>query len=170
MRKVKFTLWDRIVLTPVELSQLVKPTIWTLLIVFILSGIGAGIFSFASAWTRGLQMDVAYLAAIFAGAVVAPVLLPWIPGRAFAVKGGITGFVASVLILALSGRPALTAEAVAVVLFTMAISSYLAMNFTGATPYTSPSGVEKEMRFAIPFQALAITVAAIAWVGAAFIG
>jgi hypothetical protein len=42
------------------------------------------------------------------------------------------------------------------------------MNFTGSTPYTSPSGVEKEMRKAIPLQALAALIAVAAWVGAGF--
>lgn len=31
-----------------------------------------------------------------------------------------------------------------------AISSFYAMNFTGSTTYTSPSGVNKEMRLALP--------------------
>jgi hypothetical protein len=44
------------------------------------------------------------------------------------------------------------------------------MNFTGSTPFTSPSGVEKEMRKAIPLQASALLIAMIAWVGAAFVG
>jgi hypothetical protein len=48
------------------------------------------------------------------------------------------------------------------------VGSYLAMNFTGTTPFTSPSGVEKEMRRAIPLQILALVVAAGLWIGAAF--
>ena len=112
-------------------------------------------------------MDVAFLAAIIAGAIAAPVLLPWIPGKAFAFKGALTGLAASVPVLAVLGELQISVESVAVVLFTVAISSFLAMNFTGATPFTSPSGVEKEMRKAIPLQALAILVAALAWVGAA---
>jgi polyferredoxin len=32
-----------------------------------------------------------------------------------------------------------------------AIASFLAMNFTGASTYTSPSGVNKEMEKALPF-------------------
>ena len=40
----------------------------------------------------------------------------------------------------------------AVFLAVTAASSYAAMNFTGSTPFTSPSGVEKEMRGALPFQ------------------
>jgi len=43
------------------------------------------------------------------------------------------------------------------------------MNFTGATPFTSPSGVEKEMRQGIPIQLAAVVIAFIAWVAAPFI-
>jgi hypothetical protein len=50
----------------------------------------------------------------------------------------------------------------------VAVSSYLAMNFTGSTPFTSPSGVEKEMRRAIPLQLAAVVMAAGLWLGAAF--
>jgi hypothetical protein len=60
-------------------------------------------------------------------------------------------------------------EAVALILFITVISSYLAMNFTGSTPYTSPSGVEKEMRKAIPLQVLAGIFSVVAWVGAMFV-
>jgi hypothetical protein len=44
------------------------------------------------------------------------------------------------------------------------------MNFTGSTPFTSPSGVEKEMRKAIPLQAAALLAALVAWVASAFAG
>jgi len=59
-------------------------------------------------------------------------------------------------------------EMLALTLFIMAISSYLAMNFTGSTPFTSPTGVEKEMRRAIPAQAAGALVAIIIWVSAGF--
>jgi hypothetical protein len=42
------------------------------------------------------------------------------------------------------------------------------MNFTGSTTFTSPSGVEKEMRKAIPLQALASITAGIVWIAGAF--
>jgi hypothetical protein len=57
---------------------------------------------------------------------------------------------------------------VALILLTTVVSSYLAMNFTGTTPFTFPSGVEKEMRRAIPLQIAAAVVAAGLWVVAAF--
>ena len=59
-------------------------------------------------------------------------------------------------------------ETAALLLITVAISSYLAMNFTGTTPFTSPSGVEKEMRRFIPIQLAALVVAVGLWVGGAF--
>ena len=60
-------------------------------------------------------------------------------------------------------------EALALVLLTLAVSSFLAMNFTGSTPFTSPTGVEKEMRKAIPLQIAAVILSVCGWLGAAFI-
>jgi hypothetical protein len=36
-------------------------------------------------------------------------------------------------------------------LFFPAASAYMALNFTGATTFTSPSGVNKEIRVMLPF-------------------
>jgi hypothetical protein len=112
----------------------------------------------------------AYVAGILGGAVAAPILLPWIPGRAFALKGTLIGIAAG-LAVAMAFRNSLSwIETTALIFFTTAISSYLAMNFTGSTPYTSPSGVEKEMRRAIPLQTAVALIAVVAWVSAAFTG
>ena len=168
MRRVTFSMGERIVLIPVELSQLPKPTMWMLPAIFLLSGIGANIFSISDAVSRGLMLLTAYAAGILGGAVVAPALLPWIPVRAFALKGVLTGIAAGLAVVAIFYSSLVWAEALALLLITMVISSYLAMNFTGSTPFTSPSGVEKEMRRAIPIQAAVALIALIAWVGAAF--
>jgi hypothetical protein len=112
----------------------------------------------------------AYGAGILGGAVAAPVLLPWIPLRAFALKGMLTGIASGLVIVATFYSRIIWAEALALLLITMVISSYLAMNFTGSTPFTSPSGVEKEMRKAIPLQAAVALIALAARVGAAFAG
>lgn len=170
MRRVTFTLPERAVLVPVELSHLPKPTIWVLVAAFLLSGIGTNFFSFQEAWSRGLMLLTAYMAGILAGAVAAPVLLPWVPGRAFALKGALTGGVAGLAVVAVFRSNLIWLEDAALLLTTMVISSYLTMNFTGSTPFTSPSGVEKEMRRAIPVQAAAVLIAVAAWVGAAFKG
>ena len=43
----------------------------------------------------------AYAAGILAGAVAAPILLPWIPLRAFALKGMLTGIAAGLAVAAI---------------------------------------------------------------------
>jgi hypothetical protein len=42
------------------------------------------------------------------------------------------------------------------------------MNFTGSTPFTSPSGVEYEMRRGIPAQMAAACLTIVLWTGSAF--
>lgn len=165
MRQVTFSLLERLVLTPVELSLLAKPLIGVLAAVFLVSGFGPGIFSFHAAWVRGLFAAYAIVLGVLSGAVVVPLLLPWIPGLFFSLKGGLIGLVVTVLLP--KGLSAM--ELSALVLVVTAVSSYLAMNFTGSTPFTSPSGVEKEMRLAIPIQSLAMLAATVLWILTPFV-
>jgi len=51
-------------------------------------------------------------------------------------------------------------KAVAYFLLLPALSGFLTMNFTGSSTYTSLSGVDREMKFAVPAQ-LAAAVGAI---------
>ncbi len=96
-------------------------------------------------------------------------LLPYIPFREFAAKGIIAGSVFAILpMVAVSSAINGMAGFWALFLFSMVISSYLAMNFTGATPFTSPSGVEKEMKRFIPVQVVALAVSSGLWICSAF--
>jgi len=170
MRRVNFNTVDRAILVPVELAHLPKPSLWVLLAAFLISGIGVHFFSFSAAWLRGIMLAAAYAAGIVGGAIATPILLPWIPGRSFAVKGAIIGVLISAGIVTLFRSDLQILGALALMLLTTSVSSYLAMNFTGSTPFTSPSGVEKEMRRAIPLQATALLLVVIAWVASAFAG
>ena len=79
-------------------------------------------------------------------------LLPWIPGRAFSVKGGQVGLAWALPVLAYkwnNGDAGVWGD-VATLLSLPAISAYLALNFTGSSTYTSVSGVRKEMRWGLP--------------------
>ncbi|MCP3952163.1 MAG: hypothetical protein GY697_08115, partial [Desulfobacterales bacterium] len=67
MRLVTFTFIERLVLVPVEISLVLKPALWVLLALFVLSGIGPGIFSFSEAWNRGLWSALAIFLGIVAG-------------------------------------------------------------------------------------------------------
>lgn len=168
MRRVEFPARERLALTPVELVGSLKPAAWASLALFLLAGIGPGIFSPAASMHRGAAAVAGLAAGIFGGAVVTPLFLPWLPGKAFSAKGAAVGLLlAACAVLFGSGSFAASWE-IPLLLALPAVSSFVAMNFTGATPFTSPSGVEKEMRRAIPIQALSATIAIIVWVGGAF--
>jgi hypothetical protein len=168
MRKVTFNFIERIVLIPVELTALLKYLVWLIPAVFLLSGLGPSVFSPGMGVERGILLLTALLAGVVAGVILTPAGLPWIPVRAFSAKGAIIGAMAAAGLMLLM-RPQLNGwNAAALCLSTIGISSFLAMNFTGATPFTSPSGVEKEMRRAIPLQASAIFISAVCWVLGAF--
>lgn len=168
MRRVTFSTWERAILTPVELTAFGRKTLWAALSLLLLGGIGPDIFSPGSAWTRGGAAVLAGLSALATGAIITPILLPWIPGRAFAVKGALTGLAVSLIGLLLFGSTLGKADMLALLLGLPAAASFFAMNFTGSTTFTSPSGVEKEMRKAIPLQALASITAGIVWIAGAF--
>ena len=170
MRRVTFPLKERLVLVPVELTNIGTPALWTAMVIFLLSGIGPGVYSIGDAWHRGLILLLSALLGVVGGAVITPALLPWIPGKPFAVKGVIPGLVMGAAAMIFFRHELGMFDAAAVILVAGAVSSYMAMYFTGSTPFTSPSGVEKEMRRAMPVQAGAVLIGAVLWVAAAFIG
>jgi len=167
MRRVTFTTWERFILTPVELTVFWKKILWTMLGLFVVGGIGPSVFSFGAAWSRGGAAIGVGLAGLLTGCILVPTLLPWIPGRAFAVKGALAGLAISLLLLGLTA-PWGFGSGLAALLGLCAVASFAAMNFTGSSTFTSPTGVEKEMRQAIPMQAAAVVVAAVSWVWSAF--
>ena len=106
--------------------------------------------------------------ALLTGAVITPILLPWVPGRAFAKKGAITGLAVGFTAALIFADTLGWLNTLALIIATATISSWCAMHFTGSSTFTSPSGVEKEMRQAIPAQAAALLVGALCWLAAAF--
>jgi acetyl-CoA decarbonylase/synthase complex subunit gamma len=56
-------------------------------------------------------------------------------------------------------------EAIAWLFLIPTLSAYLAMNFTGASTYTSLSGVKREMRKALPLEIGAAIVGLGLWIG-----
>jgi len=163
MRRVSFTTWERLILTPVELMMMTKVSAWILLGLVLLGGIGPAVFSLHGIWSRGLVAAAVYLAGLVAGAVVTPVLLPWVPGTALALKGCLVGLATALIPCGIFVNQLGMLHSFALILALSAVASYCAMNFTGSTTYTSPSGVGKEMRVAIPLQALAVLLAGISW-------
>ena len=146
MRLVRFDLKDRFVLTALELTNPSKYLIILTALLWILGLVGPRLLS----WDRWYP----YLGAILAGTFFVPILLPWIPGRAFAWKGWLLGAAWALFVNLRQGSfpPAGGSWAPAMVHFLLlpAISAFLAMGFTGSSTFTSLSGVLKEMRYAVP--------------------
>lgn len=157
MRRKTFTFTERAVLIPVELVVAGK---WALLLapfLYLLSGYtGTGSF-WANANLHGGRAVMGLWGGIAAGAILTPLLLPLLPGRAFALKGIWPGLLVALLSVLFGKWPAGESEQPletwAWLLLVPALSSFLAMEFTGASTYTSLSGVKKEMRLAVPLQA-----------------
>ncbi|MBI4651838.1 acetyl-CoA synthase subunit gamma [Candidatus Desantisbacteria bacterium] len=152
MRKVRFTLYDRVVLIPAEIVLGKTYLIYAAFVMFVLSGLNKNGYSVSLIFDKGVLSILNVLIAFFAGAAISPLLLPWLPGRSFSLKGfftGIIGFIISYY-CGLTGNNALKIFAW-FLLFSSAVS-FLTMNFTGASTYTSLSGVKKEMKYAVPMQ------------------
>ncbi len=169
MRAVTFTFVERLVLVPVEILLIWKIVALVTAISCIVSGIGPDIFSLQAAWTRGLTVGGATVGAVMAGALITPALLPWIPGRQLWLKGAIVGIFTGMLYLLTAMAESESIEKLSIMLWITGAASYLAMNFTGATPYTSLSGVEKEMRKGLPVQCISVLSSLLLWAAAPFI-
>ena len=172
MRRKSFGLAERAVLIPGELAIAARHGLLPLLALFMLSGLKLGSSYEEALLGSGLMFLAAAGAALLAGAVCVPLLLPWLPGRAFSLKGLLPGLAAGAGAALLFGVPATAGswlEASAVLLAVPATASFLAMNFTGASTYTSLSGVRREMRTAVPIQIAAGIAALGLWAIARFV-
>ena len=167
MRRVRFSLVDRLVLVPVDLVGSGGYFVAAAAALLLLSGLGANGYSLGNLREVGPRSVALLLLTFLAGAAAAPALLPWIPGRAFSLKGAWMGLVAVLAVLvwapATVGPSGSWTEAGGWLLLGPAISSFLAMNFTGASTYTSLSGVRREMRFAVPAQLTAAAIGTVLW-------
>ncbi|MBN1168164.1 MAG: carbon monoxide dehydrogenase [Methanospirillaceae archaeon] len=136
MREVTFSLRDRLVLIPVELVHILKFAIPAILLSGIL-----------------VSWDLSYriLLAIIAGTILFPMLMPYLPTKDFSTKGFFLGWIiflpcAVGTLLSQNGDMIIRAGmALAELLVFPAVVAYLALNFTGSTPFASRSGVKKEI-------------------------
>jgi hypothetical protein len=161
MRAITFTLAERLILAPVELMGSLKVTLASCAAAFLLGGMSLHGFSTEQALSLGSWGVFLYLAGLFIGAVLVPALLPYIPGRAFSLKGYIAGMAVAGIFMALAQKGALAS--LSSLLIIGATSSFFAMNFTGATPFTSLSGVKREMKLAVPIQIITIMIGIALW-------
>lgn len=164
MRVVQFGFFDRLFLTPIEVVGTLKPLAMIAAALFIAHVAGLITVSFSGLYP--------FIGAILIGAVISPVLLPWIPGHAFSLKGWFMGLLWATVVLYLKGglfQYDGIFNSLTLLLLLPAISAFLALNFTGASTYTSLSGVKSEMRFAMPAIITSASVGIVLWLAGLFI-
>jgi hypothetical protein len=163
MRRVRFQWRDRLVVAPVELVIGFRRMLLAGLILAGLAGVSAQGFSLSTAWHLGGAAFLLWCLSYLLACLLGPLLLPWLPTRAFSIKGAALG-----LVLAAGGAWAAspnwpTLRMTAWFLVVTAGVSHLLLTFTGATTFTSPSGVRREVRLALPAQIAAGIVGLVFW-------
>jgi acetyl-CoA decarbonylase/synthase complex subunit gamma len=140
MRRVTFDLRDRLTVIPVEIIMAWRFIAAIAAFFVFLNALFGGRFF----WKKVIRDIVPSAGGVFAGLAAVPILLPYIPGRAFSVKG----FIAGAAWLALSGLKFgfTVREWIANFFIITPLSSFFALNFTGATTFTSQSGTEYEVK------------------------
>lgn len=173
MRRVTFNFSERVVLVPVDIVGNLKYAVLVAACFLLLTGIGADIYSLDRVAQFGIINGVLVLLAALSGAILPALLLPWLPGRAFSVKGAFAGIIPMLgLALIWLANPVLLRNWLGFVswlLFFPAATSFIGMNFTGSSTYTSLSGVKKEMRVALPVQIGAAVCGLVLWITGLFV-
>jgi len=154
MQRLTFTFYERLVLVPVELVMALKSV----------AVIGAILFLLVAALggpAAGITALLAYVGAVVTGVAIGPILLPWLPGRSFSVKGAVAGLAWSGAFYLLAGGAVWSTPAIMALLLALpAVSAFHTLNFTGCSTYTSRSGVKKEMGIALPVMGGALLMSA----------
>jgi acetyl-CoA decarbonylase/synthase complex subunit gamma len=169
MRKINFNLWERMKLIPIELMSGKYYLILIPAIFFILSGLNPNGFSVDTAWSNGSRAIFNLFAAYLAGCVLTPILLPFIPFKLFSLKGVFTAWLVALPLLYFNLLGTNIFEIISWFLIMGGISSFLAMNFTGSSTFTSLSGVQKEMKLSLPAQIGGTALGLIGWIVTRFI-
>ena len=152
MRRVTFNLIDRLKLIPNDFIYGKFYLLGALAVVFLISGLSRQGLSFNGFTEEGFPAILMVFLAYISGIVITPMFLPYLPGRPFALKGFFSGLLVFLILLSLSLTGNNIFEKASWFLIITAISSFLAMNFTGSSTYTSLSGVKKEMKYSLPVQ------------------
>ena len=173
MRQKTFNTLERVILIPIELVSAIKWSFIILPIFFLLGGLGGPAGFWSNSLNYGFFAVLNLLGALLAWSVLTPLLLPWLPGRAFSLKGMVMGLITAMIFTVpragyLSTWPG-RLEVTAWFFLAPAVAAFLAMNFTGASTYTSLSGVRKEMKWAVPMEITAGVVGFGLWLGSRFI-
>lgn len=163
MRTVRFDFKDRLVLTPMEIVPGLKFLLIPIFLLLVFNVINHRSFDLESVTDTFFNL-IPYIGAFFMGTFFVPVLLPYIPFRSFALKGLFLGALWALIYVKFHSAFMFSDNhfiLIGNILLLLSISTYLALNFTGSSTFTSLSGTLRETIIATP----AVVVAIIAGIG-----
>ena len=169
MRRVTFPLADRARLVPTEVISSSRYLLVGAVVFLLLGGLSRSEYSGGHLVTVGIPAVVNLIAVYLAGTALGLLLLPWLPGRAFSFKGLLLGITVLVVLFFAGSIGGRMIEIAAWALIVPVICSFIVLNLTGSSTYTSLSGVRKEMRIAVPLQISAACVGSALWIAGRFI-
>jgi hypothetical protein len=150
MRRVEFRLADRMAVAPVELAQ-AWPFLLAALALSLLGALPLGPgFGPRLGW-----LAAATLGSVLVGTLAFPALLPYLPTKAFSIKGAVLGALWGILCAAGAayagpgGGGMGAGLGAAVVLVSAPVASFIGLNFTGSTTFTCQSGANLEVEKSI---------------------
>ena len=163
MRRIHFRWHERLAVAPLELVIHFKRSLLVGLAMVILSGISPAGFSWNQIATFGGPALSGWIASYVLAGILGPLLLPWLPTRSFALKGAVLGAAIATAGLVTFAPSWNALRMTAWLLLVAAGASFLLLNFTGCTTFTSPSGVRREIRWALPLQAACAFAGLASW-------
>jgi len=149
MKKVTFTLLERLILSPTEFVLSIKYSPLFLILLFLID-----IIIGKNGFEVFYKDILIYFGALFSGTILFPVLLPALPFRSFALKGWILGMI-YIITTNLIAFNSIQGNYVHLLTAPILVS-FLSYNFTGSSTFTSLSGVEKELKLSLPLYSLSI--------------
>ena len=152
MRRITFGFKDRIKLIPNDFMYGKFYLLGAMAVLFLISGLSGNGLSYKDFSGEGGPAILKVFLAYSSGIAITPMLLPYIPGRHFSLKGFFTGALVFLILLLLKLAGGNLIEILSWFFVITAISSFMAMNFTGSSTFTSLSGVKKEMKISVPVQ------------------
>ncbi len=147
MSEVSFNWKERLTVAPVELVQSM-----TLILALVIMG---SIFSlpFDRNYIQRLSVIlIQYIVSVLAGVFIFPLLLPYLPFKAFSLKGAVLGLLYC-LLMALIFRFSLYGFLL-LSLIIMPVISFISLNFTGSTTFTNQTGATLEVKTSVPVMAV----------------
>ncbi len=142
MRRVTFTLKERMILAPLEMILYSRYAVLFILFTIILNAISS---IFARTYTnKMLTSGIEYgVMGLVISTIIFPLMLPILPFKSFSYNGYLLAIILIVRLMMAPIYPQLSLNILFVTVLLLFIG-YVTFNYTGSTPFTSQSGVEIE--------------------------